>query len=656
LVRRGRAGVILGGSLEEVRGMKASRPGISVIRGSIVFAWLALAGPLGAECLVPFQRGDSNHDDKVDISDPIATLGALFLGDPLPGCLDAADADDDQRIDLTDAIFTIGFLFLGGPAIPPPELGDCGIDLTDDGLTCLDYPPCAPDPGACTTNDCCDPGSYCEKEADDCDGIGTCVVRPDVCPRLFDPWCACDGVTYGNRCQAAAAGVNVVHRGECGTLPGCASNDECDPGSFCARPEGDCDGIGECATRPDACLAIFDPVCGCDGATYGNACEAAALGVSVAHAGECFSGPPCVSNDECDPGNFCEKVPGKCDELGACRPLPDLCVQVVDPVCGCDGLTYNNACVAAQAGVSVASDGPCGAGPECGSNADCAEDSFCSKAEGACDEPGFCVADPDPAICDGFPVDPVCGCDGVTYESACLAALAGVSVERQGACEEGGECDTNEGCAEGFFCFKKEGLCGDPGICRQIPAPADCQDLPDDPVCGCDEVTYRTECDASLVGVTVAYRGVCDGIPRCQKDGDCTEGSYCALREGFCGGLGICTERPLQCPDDVRDPVCGCDGVTYPNDCFAAQAGVGIAFRGACEGGNLDCETSASCGGGLYCAKDPGDCDGTGQCRQRPGNCDDTDAPVCGCDGITYVNECRAREAGVNVFRDGDCP
>ena len=59
-----------------------------------------------------------------------------------------------------------------------------------------------------------------------------------------------------------------------------------------------CDGAGVCEVRPDACIDIFDPVCGCDGLTYGNACEAAMAGVNVASEGECPP-PPCASNDDC---------------------------------------------------------------------------------------------------------------------------------------------------------------------------------------------------------------------------------------------------------------------------------------------------------------------------------------------------------------------
>jgi hypothetical protein len=70
---------------------------------------------------------------------------------------------------------------------------------------------------------------------------------------------------------------------------------ECADGSFCAfPPDADCgraDAPGVCAPRPEVCTFQFDPVCGCDGQTYGNACSAAAAGVSVASAGECEAVP-----------------------------------------------------------------------------------------------------------------------------------------------------------------------------------------------------------------------------------------------------------------------------------------------------------------------------------------------------------------------------
>jgi hypothetical protein len=39
--------------------------------------------------------------------------------------------------------------------------------------------------------------------------------------------------------------------------------------------------------KPEFCTEQFDPVCGCDGETHGNACAANSAGVSVASEGEC---------------------------------------------------------------------------------------------------------------------------------------------------------------------------------------------------------------------------------------------------------------------------------------------------------------------------------------------------------------------------------
>jgi len=39
---------------------------------------------------------------------------------------------------------------------------------------------------------------------------------------------------------------------------------------------------------------------------------------------------------------------------GACELRPDVCAPVIDSVIGCDGMTYDNACIALAAGVRVA--------------------------------------------------------------------------------------------------------------------------------------------------------------------------------------------------------------------------------------------------------------------------------------------------------------
>jgi len=78
---------------------------------------------------------------------------------------------------------------------------------------------------------------------------------------------------------------------ELGTLTvcgeGCSDNDDCSDDNYCAKDLGDCDGIGACEPRPEACLEIYDPVCGCNDNTYGNACMAAAAGMNIAYEGEC---------------------------------------------------------------------------------------------------------------------------------------------------------------------------------------------------------------------------------------------------------------------------------------------------------------------------------------------------------------------------------
>ena len=88
-----------------------------------------------------FRRGDANADSLTDISDAVATLGSLFLGETKVPCQQAGDANDDGELDISDAVYVLSFLFLGGKAIPPPA-GACGVDPTGHDLPCASFPGC----------------------------------------------------------------------------------------------------------------------------------------------------------------------------------------------------------------------------------------------------------------------------------------------------------------------------------------------------------------------------------------------------------------------------------------------------------------------------------------------------------------------------------
>ena len=71
---------------------------------------------------------------------------------------------------------------------------------------------------------------------------------------------------------------------------------------------------------------MFVPVCGADGRTYGNACEAERAGVRIV-------------------------APGDCNNAN--------CPKVYQPVCGSDGRTYDNRCLLDASGATLLYAGAC---------------------------------------------------------------------------------------------------------------------------------------------------------------------------------------------------------------------------------------------------------------------------------------------------------
>jgi hypothetical protein len=192
------------------------------------------------------------------------------------------------------------------------------------------------------------------------------------------------------------------------------------------------------------------------------------------------------------------------------------------------------------------------------------------------------------------------------------AATLGVEVGEHVAVACGG--DFGNTCQAGQFCMVDGAdACGGFGVgfCATLGQPCD---KPEEPtwVCGCDHVDYPTACHAHSAGVNVASEGPCP-VVSCMSQAQCESDQFCFFEADAgdpangCGALGpgTCKPRPDICHDRVGPGfsyvgVCGCDGITYRDECAANLAGVSVSKYEPCEPPPPDC-TVTGCDAGSVC-------------------------------------------------------
>uniref|UniRef100_A0A452IZZ2 Agrin n=1 Tax=Gopherus agassizii TaxID=38772 RepID=A0A452IZZ2_9SAUR len=489
----------------------------------------------------------------------------------------------------------------------------------------------------------CGFGAICERSTTN-SSQASCVCKKTTCPVVVAPVCGSDYSTYSNECELEKAQCNqqrrikVISKGACGSKDPCAEV-TCSFGSTCARST---DGQSAKCICPASCgSAAESTVCGSDGKDYRSECL--------------------LNKHACDKQeNVFKKLDGPCDPCRStlndmnrvCRvnprtrradllSRPENCPPKRDPVCGDDGVTYDNECVMGRSGairgleIQKVRSGHCQPQDKC--QAECKFNAVCLNRRGT----ARCSCDR--ITCDGA-YRPVCARNSRTYSNDCerqkaeCQQKAAIPVKHEGPCDLGipSPCLSVE-CTFGATCVVKnrEAVCECQQVCLSRY----------DPVCGSDNRTYGNPCELDAMAcvlrkeIKVKHKGPCD---RCSK---CQFGAICEAETGRC----VC---PTECISSSQ-PVCGTDGNTYGSECelhvraCTQQTNIQVAAQGDCKScGSTVCTFGSKCvGRQCVCPR----------CERQPFS------QVCGSDGVTYDSPCELQVAScqqkkaIEVSRTGPC-